>query len=70
VREDDAVDDLTGDQRDRGLRHAAEQRRADREQDIAAVPEHVAREAPDPTRLRRGLSQWDSGCFDPLTMFR
>jgi hypothetical protein len=70
VLEDDAVDDLPRDQRHRGLRHAAEQRRTDREQDIAAVPEHVAREAPDPPRPRAGLSQWDSGCCDPLSMFR
>ena len=49
--EDDAVDDLARDQRDRRLAHAAEHRGTDREHDVAAVPEHVAPEAPDPPGL-------------------
>ena len=48
----------------------AEQRRSDGKQDVAAVPEHVAGETPDPPRLRAGLSQWVSGSCDPLSIFR
>ena len=48
--QDDAVDDLPLDQGHGGLADAAENRAEQRELQPPAVPEHVARQAPDPAR--------------------
>jgi hypothetical protein len=55
--ENDAVDDLTGDQRDSRLTDAAKHRGSHGQHDITSVPEHVAPEAPDPTGLGGSVAQ-------------
>ena len=55
--EDDSVDDLPGDERDRRLADAAEHRGTNGQHDVSPVPEHIAPEAPDPTGRIRGFAQ-------------